>query len=132
MKHYSYYAGGVLQEEVGSKTIAKLLLNGELDSHERVLDLQTGMWVPVARQADIMSIYRSMREASTKPSFFELYMGESTSDNWESMYDPVAPDRTILGFIPIWSAQQMFISEYWFFRFLGRVFHAYKKWRQQD
>jgi len=131
MKHYSYYSGGILQEETNSKNIARMLFKGELERCEKILDMQTGVWVPIEKQTDIMRIYSHMRQVSQRTSLLGEYFRDTCTVEDDEYLD-ICPDRVILGFIPLWSSRQIFWKEFFLWDILVRWIRAYKRWRDQD
>ena len=127
MKHYCYYAGGILQDEVRSKTIAKMLLRGELAPSEKVLDMQTGLWVAVAKQPDIMKILYSMRKVH-KPTFLEFYFRDSLVEERRDLEDPRIPDGFIMGIIPYWSWEKLFWKPLYVYDFFANIIRRYMLW----
>ena len=79
MNKWCYYYGGKLLGPDNSKAIAKLLINGDIDPHEQVLDMHTELWEPVARQREIMTEYRKLKQQGDSDSR-GTYV--SDSDKW--------------------------------------------------
>lgn len=129
MKHYCYYSGGILREQENSKAIAKKLLRGEIADNELILDMETGLWVPVAKQRDIVDIYRHMRSVTLKKSLWEEYISETTTEEEGDVVDTLTPNRVILGFIPLWSWKQIFFRQYIVFSFFSKIVRSFVRWR---
>ncbi|MDY0151821.1 MAG: hypothetical protein RBS43_06065 [Candidatus Cloacimonas sp.] len=132
MKHYCFYIAGVIQEETNSKNIARKLLRGEIAADEEVLDMQSGLWVPVAKQSDIMRIYHSMRKVQRKKGFLDFFVQDSLNRDDDDFPDPVTPERFALGCFPIWSARQIFIGDYILFFCIANIYKSIKNWLGQD
>lgn len=130
MKHFCYYDGGILQEQSSSKDMARRLIMGKIQADEKVLDMATGMWVPITQQAEIMSIVLSMRKVQKKKnSFLGECLKVSFDDEQAGMDDPFIPEFRTFGIIPLYSWKQLFYVEYYIFGYFRSIYLAYRRWR---
>ena len=114
MNKWCYYNGGKLLGPENSKAIAKLLINGDIDPHDQVLDMHTELWEPVARQREIMTEYRNIKNQGyasctyvSDADTWILSHCERLADNFTNI---ILPNRyppmlfmTVMIFWDIWS-----------------------------
>lgn len=132
MKKYCYYFGGIIQPAVSSKGIARMLVRGELSPEDKVLDMDTRLWVPVNKQSDIMRIAVGTINRQKKSSLWEQLGRESFNDERESLVDPLIPETRTGCLLPFWSGEQYFYWELRVFHGIKRFIRAIYRWRYDD